>query len=112
MNAALRLKPVDLRAAATMRLTTWQTVQTVVWPAIMPEILAGVRLAVSLSLLGVLVGEMFASRGGLCHRAIAARERGDMADVLGVALLLAALAMLINAGLLALDRTRRQGRSG
>lgn len=112
MNAALRIKPVYLRAARTMRLTAWQTVHAVIWPAIKPEIFAGARLAFSLSLLGVLIGEMFASRRGLGHRAIGAMERGDMAAVLAVALLLAAFAMLANAGLLALDRTRRQGRSG
>lgn len=112
MNAVLRMKPVYLRAAATMRLTRWQTVHAVIWPAILPEIFAGARLAFSLSLLGVLIGEMFASRRGLGHRAIGAMERGDMAGVLAVALLLAAFAMLANAGLLALDRTRRQGRGG
>lgn len=112
MNATLRMKPVYLRAAATMRLTAWQTVHAVIWPAIKPEIFAGTRLAFSLSLLGVLIGEMFASRRGLGHRAIGAMERGDMAGVLGVALLLAAFAMLANAGLLALDRTRRPRRSG
>lgn len=111
MNAVIRLKPVYLRVAATMRLTTWQTARTVIWPAIQPEIVSGARLAFSLSLLGVLIGEMFASRRGLGHRAIGAMERGDMAGVLAVALLLAAFAMLANAGLLALDRARRHGRN-
>ena len=45
MNAVLRMKPVYLRTAATMRLTPWQTAATVVWPAILPALFAGARLA-------------------------------------------------------------------
>lgn len=105
MNAVLRMKPVYLRAAATMRLTPWQTAASVVWPAILPDLFAGARLAFSLTLLGVLIGEMFASQRGLGHLAIGAMERGDMASVLAVALLLAAFAILANAALLALDRS-------
>ena len=108
MTAVLRLRPVYLRVAAAMRLTAWQTMTGVIWPAILPEVSAGARLAVSLSLLGVLIGEMFASRRGLGHLAIGAMERGDVASVLAVALLLAALAILANTALLALDRTRRR----
>ncbi|MFE1601329.1 ABC transporter permease [Methylobacterium sp. ID0610] len=108
MNAVLRMRPVYLRTAATMRLTRWQTVATVIWPAILPEIYAGARLAVSLTLLGVLIGEMFASQRGLGHLAVGAMERGDMASVLAVALLLTGFAVTINAALLALDRTRQR----
>ena len=110
MPAGRRRRPGYGRAAAAMRLTAWQTVSSVILPAILPEVLAGARLAVSLSLLGVLIGEMFASQRGLGHLAIGAMERGDVASVLAVALLLAALAILANALMLALDRTSRQGR--
>lgn len=110
MTAVLRLRPVYLRAAAAMRLTRWQIMGSVIWPAIQPELFAGGRLAVSLTLLGVLIGEMFASQRGLGHLAIGAMERGDMATVLAVALLLAAFAVLANVALIALYRTPGQAR--
>lgn len=107
MNAILQMKPVYRRSAAVMGLTPWQTSVTVVLPAILPEVITGARLGVSLCLLGVLIGEMFASRNGLGYMVMHAMERGDMPTVLAVALLLAIVALLVNAALLALDRAWR-----
>lgn len=104
MNAIVNLKPVYLRTAGVMRLTSWQTAGRVVLPAVVPEILAGSRLGFSLCLLGVLIGEMFASRRGLGAMVTSAMGIGDMATVLAIALLLAAVAILANAALLALAR--------
>jgi NitT/TauT family transport system permease protein len=111
MKAIVQMKPVYLRTAQVMRLSAWDRAWTIVWPAIMPEIITGARLAVSLSLLGVLIGEMFASQRGLGHRVIAAMDRGDMPSVLGVALLLSGFAVLVNAWLLAIDRARQHARA-
>ncbi|RAI42751.1 ABC transporter permease [Rhodoplanes roseus] len=107
MNAILQMKPVYRRSAAVMGLTPWQTSLTVVLPAILPEVITGARLGVSLCLLGVLIGEMFASRNGLGYMVMHAMERGDMPTVLAVALLLAIVALLLNAVLLMLDRAWR-----
>jgi len=107
MNAILQLKPVYRRSAAVMGLTSWQTAMTVVLPAILPQVITGARLGVSLCLLGVLIGEMFAARNGLGYMVTHAMERGDMDTVLAVAVLIAALALAVNALLLSLDRSRR-----
>jgi NitT/TauT family transport system permease protein len=107
MNAILQMKPVYRRSAAVMGLTPWQTSMTVVLPAILPEVITGARLGVSLCLLGVLIGEMFAARNGLGYMVMHAMERGDMPIVLAVALLLAIFALLVNAALLAFDRAWR-----
>ena len=99
MAAIANTPPVLLRTAAIMRLTRLQTLAFVILPAILPELLAGARLGVSLSLLGVLIGEMFASTRGLGHRVMTAMEAGDMATVLAVAMLLAAVAVGLNLAL-------------
>jgi NitT/TauT family transport system permease protein len=109
MNAILQLRPVYLRAARIMRLSAWQIAVTVVLPAILPEVLSGARLCVSLCLLGVLIGEMFASSRGLGFMVTNAMQVGDMATALAVALLLAGVAVVVNAALLALDRAWREG---
>ncbi|MBI5113255.1 ABC transporter permease subunit [Rhodoplanes serenus] len=108
MNAILNMKPVYRRSAAVMGLTPWQSSFYVVLPAILPEVITGARLGVSLCLLGVLIGEMFAARNGLGFVVMQAMERGDMPSVLAVALLLAVLALVVNAALLALDRAWRR----
>ena len=59
------LRPVLVRTARAMRLGTWQTMRTVLLPACLPSIVGGLRIGFSLSLLGVLIGEMFSSQRGL-----------------------------------------------
>lgn len=59
------LRPVLIRTARAMRLGTWQTMRTVLLPACLPSIVGGLRIGFSLSLLGVLIGEMFSSQRGL-----------------------------------------------
>jgi NitT/TauT family transport system permease protein len=87
-----------------LRLSPWQTVRTVALPAVLPEILSGARLGFSLSLLGVLIGELFASKRGLGFLITNAMGLGDIATIMAVALLISAFAIAANAALLALQR--------
>ncbi len=64
--AAIRTLPPALpRTARALRLSPGQTMRWVLLPACLPQIVAGLRLGFSLSLLGVLIGEMFSSQRGL-----------------------------------------------
>jgi NitT/TauT family transport system permease protein len=97
MNAVLQVRPVHLRTARALRLSQGQVLRTVVLPAILPDVLGGVRIGVPLALLGVLIGEMFASRRGLGAVAMRAMETNDGPTLLAVAVLLSAAALAINA---------------
>ena len=73
MNAVRGINPTHLRTARVLRLSSIETVRTIVAPAIVPEIVTGLRVGFSLTLLGVLIGEMFASQHGMgfcyqCHQ--------------------------------------------
>jgi len=65
LGAVRALPPVLVRASRAMRLTTWQAMRSVLIPACLPDIVNGLRIGFSLSLLGVLIGEMFSSQHGL-----------------------------------------------
>lgn len=65
LAAVRNLPPVLVRAARAMRLTGRQAMLTVLLPACLPDVIAGLRIGFSLSLLGVIIGEMFASQRGL-----------------------------------------------
>ncbi len=65
LNAVKNINPVLIRTSRVMRLSPWQTASTVLTPAVMPELITGVRVGFSLTMLGVLIGEMFASQRGL-----------------------------------------------
>jgi NitT/TauT family transport system permease protein len=112
MNAIRQMKPVYLRTSRALRLTTTQAALTIIVPAILPEILSGVRLGFSLTLLGVLIGEMFASQRGLGFLLTSAINLGRIDTIMAIALLLTIFAISCNALMMMFDTrfTHRQGR--
>ena len=104
MKAILQIKPVYWRTAQALRLSPHQIALTVALPAVLPEVLSGARLGFSLSLLGVLIGEMFASKRGLGFLITNAMGLGDIATIMAVALLISVFAIAANTLLLAVQR--------
>jgi NitT/TauT family transport system permease protein len=87
-----------------MRLSPSQSAFTVIMPAILPEIISGVRLGFSLTLLGVLIGEMFASQRGLGFLLTSAINIGQIDTIMAIALLLTVFAVTCNALMMRFDR--------
>lgn len=104
MNAIRQMKPVYRRTSQVLRLTTLQTALTVIVPAILPEIISGVRLGFSLTLLGVLIGEMFASQRGLGFLLTSAINLGQIDTITAIALLLTIFAIACNTLMMMFDR--------
>lgn len=104
MKAIMQIKPVLWRTAHAMRLNAHQTALTIALPAVLPEVVAGARLGFSLTLLGVLIGEMFASQRGLGFMIMSAMGLGDIATIMAVAVFLSVVAIAANALLLWIDR--------
>ena len=104
MKAIMQIKPVLWRTAHAMRLNVRQTALTIALPAVLPEVVAGARLGFSLTLLGVLIGEMFASQRGLGFMIMSAMGLGDIATIMAVAVFLSVVAIAANAVLLWIDR--------
>ena len=63
--AVKNIPPVLLRTARVLRLSPTKTALSLLAPAVAPEIITGLRVGFALTLLGVLIGEMFASQRGL-----------------------------------------------
>jgi NitT/TauT family transport system permease protein len=108
MNAIKNIKPVYLKAARTMNLTPWQAATTILIPATLPEVVTGMRVGFSLTLLGVLIGEMFASKRGLGFTIINAISLNDVQTMMAVTLILFVFAAVSNGLLLAVDRHLHQ----
>lgn len=104
LNAVRALNPVYLRAARSMRLSTGQMAIRVLIPATLPEIVTGFRIGFSLTLLGALMGELFASQRGLGFLIMRAVNVYDVKTIFAVTLLIAVLAVLVNSAMLALDQ--------
>ena len=109
MNAVRNIHAVYFRAAKAMRLSGVQTAWSIVLPATVPEIVSGFRLGFALTLLGTLIGEMFASQRGLGYMLVKAMETNDVGTVMALALLLITLATIASSVLLAVDRKLHRG---
>jgi NitT/TauT family transport system permease protein len=103
MNAIRNMNPILLRTARAMRLDTWQTLTTVKVPATVPEIVTGLRISFSITLLGVMIGEMFASRRGLGFMIMNSIGVNDTATLMAVTVLIGLFALTVNSALIALD---------
>lgn len=104
MNAVRNINPVHFRTARALGLGTAELLGRIVLPGALPEIVSGVRIGFSLTLLGVLIGEMFASQRGLGFLTMKAIGLNDVATMMAITLMLATVAVLLNAVLLVLDR--------
>ena len=65
LGAVRNLPPVLIRTSRVLRLSPYRMMRWVLVPACLPDIVNGLRISFSLSLLGVLIGEMFSSQRGL-----------------------------------------------
>jgi NitT/TauT family transport system permease protein len=104
MNAIRNIPPVYLKAARTMHLSKAQTVLTVLLPATLPEVVAGLRIGFTLTLLGVLLAEMFAAKEGMGFLIVNAMQLVQNEEMLTVAIVLFAFAAVANALLLWIER--------
>jgi NitT/TauT family transport system permease protein len=108
MSGIKNVKPVYLKAARALRLSPAASIRTILLPAALPEIFTGFRIGFSLSLLGTLIGELFASDRGLGFMLIRSIEQNDAATILALTLLLFAASALAGSLLLKLDRRLRR----
>jgi NitT/TauT family transport system permease protein len=109
LNAVKNVNPVLLRTARVMKLTQWQTTTTLLAPAVMPELITGVRVGFSLTMLGVLIGEMFASQRGLGFLIINGISLHNVRMTTSVILIVVVFAIAANGLLLALDKRAHRG---
>jgi len=109
MNAVRNVAPVYRRTARVLRLPPAVTALTIMAPAALPEMLAGVRIGVALTLLGVLIGELFASTSGLGFALIRAMDTHAVNDIMAITLLLFVFAACVNALLRLVERRARHG---
>ena len=104
LGAIRTLPPVLPRAARSLRLSQWDAMRSVLLPACLPEILNGLRLGFSLSLLGVLIGEMFSSQRGLGFLLVTGLAQHNVALTTAVVLAIVLFAVGANALMLRLGR--------
>lgn len=81
MAAVSSVQPVYLRAAQNFGLSRFDLFRRVIFPATLPQILTGLRIALGIAWLVVVAAEMIAANSGLGYLIIDARNAGKRYDL-------------------------------
>jgi ABC-type nitrate/sulfonate/bicarbonate transport system permease component len=90
------IKPILLASARSMGATRPQVLRHIVFPHMIPSFFAGMRLAMSGVLLGVLLAELYVSTAGIGYFTTLFTQSFDPTRLLGLVVLLAAMAIALN----------------
>jgi NitT/TauT family transport system permease protein len=112
MNACRAVPPVLTKTARVLRLSPADVVRSILLPSALPDVVTGLRLGFSLTLIGTILGEMFGSQSGLGYLLMTAIGLQNTRVIMGVTVLLVAFAAAVSTGLLAWERRLRQLRGG
>ena len=104
ITSVRNIKPVLIKTGRVMGLSTWAMFRRVLFPAAIPEIFTGLRVGFALTLIGTVLGEMFASQRGLGYLLKTAIGLHNVDQIMSVTFLLVVLAAFVSAILLAIDR--------
>ena len=103
MSGVRAIPRTYLKTARAPKLSRWDTIRSVAIPAALPEIVTGIGIGTASTILGTLIGEMFAGTEGLGFVLIKAIDRNNVQLIMALTLLLFAVSALINSGLLAIE---------
>lgn len=89
-------KELHLRAARSMGASRFDTLRYVILPHAVPSLFTGMRLGMTLTLLGVILAELYVSTGGIGYYTRLFAENYDPAPLFALIGSLAAIAILFN----------------
>jgi NitT/TauT family transport system permease protein len=104
IGAVRNVNPIYVQCGRTMHLTRWKMIRRIWVPACVPELFSGLRLGFSLTLLGTIFGEFFASQKGVGFLLMNAIDLRNIPTIMSLILILVIFAVLSNSALLAVDR--------
>ena len=103
LSAVRTIKPILTKTGRVMKLSSTVMVREILFPAAVPEIFTGIRVGFSLTLIGTVLGEMFAAQRGLGYLLMNAISLYNIDLIMSVTFLLVVLAASVNT-VLARDR--------
>jgi NitT/TauT family transport system permease protein len=104
INAVRNVRPVLVKTGRVLNLDSADMVRSILFPAALPEIFTGLRVGFSLTLVGTLLGEMFASQRGLGFLLMNGIGLHNIDLIMALTLLLVIFAATVSSILLFYDR--------
>jgi NitT/TauT family transport system permease protein len=107
MNGVHNVPPMYLQAGRNFGLSTGALVRRVIFPAVLPRIIVGLRIAFGVAWLVLVAAEMIAVDSGLGYLIIDARNAGKRYDlVVGGMLLIGAIGLILDVVIRRLEKLR------
>lgn len=107
MNAVHGIDPVHLNAGRNFGLSRSQVVYRVLYPAVMPQLIVGLRITLGVSWLVVVAAEMIAVNSGLGFLIVDARNAGNRYDLVVAAMvMIGVIGLLLDTGVRRLETLR------
>jgi NitT/TauT family transport system permease protein len=103
INAVRNIRPILIKTGRVLKLSPLDMVMRIIIPAALPEIFTGFRIGFALTLIGTLLGEMFASQRGLGYMLMNAIGLHNVDVIMAVTFLLIVFAAAVSAILLKID---------
>ena len=105
MNGTRNVGEVLLKVGRALRLSRLQLFRSIVFPAILPSMVAGLRIGFGVTFLGVVLSQMFAAKSGLGFVLVQSVSLHDMPQLYGLVLLLTLFAFAVNGAFLLWERS-------
>jgi len=109
LSAVRNINPILIKTGRVFKLSPALMVRAILFPAAVPEIFTGLRVGFSLTLIGTVLGEMFAAQRGLGYLLMNAISLYNIDLIMSVTFLLVLFAASVNGLLLAIDRRLHHG---
>ena len=110
LSAVHNTKPILIKTGRVLKLTRFQMVRWILFPAAIPEIFTGLRVGFALTLIGSLLAEMFASQRGLGYLLMNGIGLHNVDLIMSVTLIIVVFAASVSTVLLYVDhRLHRRG---
>jgi NitT/TauT family transport system permease protein len=109
LSAVRTTRPILIKTGRVFKLSSTEMARSILFPAAVPEIFSGLRVGFSLTLIGTILGEMFAAQHGLGYLLMNAISLYNIDLIMAVTFLLVVFAAAVNTVLLAIDRRLHHG---
>jgi len=107
LSGVRNVRPVLVKTGQTMKLGRLDLARRILFPAALPEIFTGLRIGFSLTLIGTLLGEMFASQRGIGFLMMNAIGLHNIDLITALTLLIIIFSATVSSVLLYFDRRLR-----
>lgn len=94
VEATAGVSRLHLRLAASLGMSRWSLMRRIVVPSVLPSLAAGMRLCFGLTLIGLLLAEMFSGSSGLGYELLRNLSLARVENILGQVVLIGVLALV------------------